>query len=127
MRLLIDTQSILWFESSDNKLPKPIKEIIENPNNECFVSIASLWEMAIKVSREKLNIEMGFENFPAYLLSKGFKILDIKPEHLTILIKLPFHHKDPFDRLIIAQAVLDNLTIISSDDYFSAYPVAVIW
>jgi PIN domain nuclease of toxin-antitoxin system len=73
MRLLIDTQSILWFEASDNKLPKPVKEIIENPDNECCISIASLWEMAIKVSQRKLNIEMGFENFPAYLLSKGLK------------------------------------------------------
>ena len=90
MRLLIDTQSILWFEASDNKLPKSIKEIIENPGNECFVSIASLWEMAIKVGREKLNIEMGFENFPAYLLSKGFKNIRYKPASSHRTYNTPF-------------------------------------
>lgn len=83
--------------------------------------------MAIKVSKEKLIIEIGFENFADYLLANNFKILDIDQSHLIELISLPFHHKDPFDRLIIAQAISNKLTIISSDDYFSVYPISVIW
>jgi len=127
MRLLIDTQAILWFQSSDGKLSNQAKDLIMDQGNTCFISIASLWEIAIKMNLNKLKIEMPFENLPAYLTSKNFEILGLEFSHLKALCSLDNYHKDPFDRLLIAQAVVEQLDIISSDQHFAAYPVNVIW
>jgi PIN domain nuclease of toxin-antitoxin system len=127
MKVLLDTQALLWFQSADSKLSDKARKIIDNSDNSCFVSIVSLWEMAIKVNLNKLNIDIGFDAFPEYLIAENFKILDIKPLHLKGLSKLYAHHKDPFDRLLIAQAITENLAIVSADRHFASYPVKVIW
>ncbi|MFS2188155.1 type II toxin-antitoxin system VapC family toxin [Mucilaginibacter sp. Mucisp84] len=127
MQLLIDTQAILWFQTSHDRLSKTAKQLIENPDNQCYISMASLWEMAIKVALKKLNIEIGYENFYSYLIGKQFEVLDITPYHLSKLISLPHYHGDSFDRLIISQAISKNLTIISADQHFKAYPASVLW
>ncbi|GAA3992216.1 type II toxin-antitoxin system VapC family toxin [Mucilaginibacter dorajii] len=127
MQLLIDTQAILWFQASDDRLSKQAKQLIDDPNNRCYVSIASMWEMAIKVALNKLQIEIGYENLHDYLRASRFDILDINQSHLNKIISLPHHHGDPFDRLIISQAITENLTIISADQHFKAYTVHTLW
>jgi PIN domain nuclease of toxin-antitoxin system len=86
MQLLIDTHAILWYQTSDTRLSKAAKEAIANPLNQCFVSIGSLWEMAIKISLNKLSIEGGFKNFPQYLLNNQFDLLQINSIHLNQLL-----------------------------------------
>ena len=83
--------------------------------------------MAIKVALGKLHIEIGYESFPDYLTDNQFNILNITQAHLNTVSRLPHHHKDPFDRLLIAQAITENLSIISADQHFKSYPVNVIW
>ena len=127
MELLLDTHAILWFQSSNNKLSETAKKLIEDPNNQCYVSFASLWEMSIKVAAGKLQIEKGFNNLYSYLLRNQIRILNPSIKHLNTLIELPHHHKDPFDRLIIAQAIVEGIAIISVDQQFKSYPINVIW
>jgi PIN domain nuclease of toxin-antitoxin system len=129
MRLLIDTHAILWFQLSDSRLSNTAKTLIADPNNQCFISIASLWEMAIKFSskKEKLKFEIGFENFPDYLVNNQFDILQVIPEHLNNYVTLDHHHGDPFDRMLIAQAITEDLILISKDKEFKSYPVNIIW
>ena len=118
----------IWISDDFDEPLEDFKEyIIENPDNRCFVSICSLWEMAIKVGLKKLHIEIGYENFHDYLLNKNFELLNLNPQHLNTLLTLPHHHNDPFDRLLISQAIAKNLTIISADQHFKAYPVTSIW
>jgi PIN domain nuclease of toxin-antitoxin system len=126
MEFLLDTHAILWFQSSNNKLSQIGKQLIEDANNQCYVSFASLWEMSIKVALGKLQIEMGFNNFYNYL-NNQFKILNPNVKHLNTLIELPYYHNDPFDRLLIAQAITENISIISADQHFKSYPINVIW
>jgi len=127
MRLLIDTHAILWFQSSDTNLSNQAKSLIINEENTCFISIISLWEIAIKISLNKLTIGMNLDEFHEYLLMNNFEILNLKFSHIQSLHSLPGHHKDPFDRLLIAQAVSEGLTIISADQHFAAYSVNVTW
>jgi PIN domain nuclease of toxin-antitoxin system len=127
MQLIIDTQAILWFQNADTKLSKKAKDLILNKTNVCFVSIVSLWEIAIKVNLKKLKIGMDFRDFPEYLIDNNFEILNLKFSHLNLLSELGNHHRDPFDRLIIAQAITEDMTVVSSDQHFQAYAVRVDW
>lgn len=122
MRLLLDTQILLWFISGNRKLSLSARRLIEDLSNEKFVSIASLWEIAIKNSLGKLPLNDDFEIlFPAQIYINGFDLLPIKTEHLSELVKLPFHHRDPFDRLLAAQTITENFEIISVDAIFDSY------
>ncbi|MGI4726971.1 MAG: type II toxin-antitoxin system VapC family toxin [Janthinobacterium lividum] len=130
MQYLLDMHIILWVESDSPRLSAKIKAVIGNISNECFVSIASLWEMSIKISSEKLSIDISFLS---YLADNNFKILEVSSTHLNTLLTLPLHHKDPFarfkdpfDRLLIAQAITENFTLISADQYFNAYPINLL-
>src|SRR5690606_23241889 len=107
-------------------LPSAAKQAIENPDALKFVSIASVWEMAIKVSIGKLKFENGFKNFLELIEENGFQILPISTEHALSLATLEFIHRDPFDRLLIAQAKVENLTIITSDENIKQYSVSVL-
>jgi len=127
MELLIDTQAILWFQSSDDRLSNNAKNLILDNKNVCFVSIASLWEIAIKINLNKLNIGMDFRELQDYLSNFDFKILDLKFTHLVNLATLNNYHKDPFDRILIAQAISEGLTIVSIDSYFKSYSVNILW
>jgi PIN domain nuclease of toxin-antitoxin system len=127
MKLLLDTHVIIWFSENDNRLPENIKLIIEQPDTKCWVSTASFWEMAIKVSLNKLQIQRTFSEYESLLVAANINILHIEIEHTAGLLKLPLHHKDPFDRIPVSQAVSENLLIVTKDENFSSYPVKVLW
>jgi len=128
MRALLDTSSFLWFIAGSDKLSLEAREIIEDFNNELVLSVASLWEIAIKVSIGKLELLRQFDQFiPEKLEENEIDIIHVEMAHLSEMMKLPFHHRDPFDRLIIAQSVSENLPVIASDSIFREYPLDIIW
>ena len=128
MKLLLDTHSLIWFLDGNSRLSARARRLMEDENNELFLSVASLWEMAIKSSLGKLEMTQPFdEMFPHQLQENAIEILDISVEHLKAVRILPFHHRDPFDRLIIAQSQVENLPLISVDSAFDAYDVKIEW
>ncbi len=127
MRLLLDTHALLWFYGGDEALPVSLKEFIRNPANTCYVSVASLWEITINVSLGKLEIGRPITELFDFLERNQFWVIPIELAHLLHLQKLPYHHKDPFDRLIIAQALSENLTIATKDQFFSHYGLTLQW
>jgi PIN domain nuclease of toxin-antitoxin system len=127
MNLLLDTHALIWFTEGNDKLSLIAKKQIEDENNNKAISIASLWEIVIKASRTKLGIEKSFVEINQFLLVNNIDVLDIKVSHLDTLLELPNHHGDPFDRLIISQAITENLIVISADRHFKAYSVNVLW
>jgi PIN domain nuclease of toxin-antitoxin system len=97
-------------------------------DNENFVSVVSIWEIAIKYGIGKLNLEIPFDDFiDRQITPNGIQLLDIKLEHLKVVSTLPLHHRDPFDRLLIAQAIVEDIILISTDRVFSLYPVRLMW
>lgn len=100
---------------------------ITNIDNKCYVSIASLWEIAIKINLGKLSIKFSFEKFASFLSDNDIEMLPIAFDHLIQLSSLEKHHRDPFDRIIIAQGMVENLTILTKDQYFPDYPVKTLW
>ncbi len=127
MPYLLDTHALLWFLEDDQQLPPKVAQQIKDVRNKCYVSIASLWEIAIKVKLGKLSIGFPFEKFASYLADNDIELLSISFEHLLQLGNLDLHHRDPFDRLIIAQGLVENLTIITRDDHFKDYTDNVFW
>jgi len=131
MRLLLDTHTFLWFVSDDPQLTSRARAAIEDPANERLLSAASHWEMAIKMSLGKLTLADPFHVFiPRELASNLIDVLPIDLRHSTQVATLPFpanNHRDPFDRLLISQAIADGLPIVSADAKFDAYPVMRIW
>lgn len=128
MRLLLDTHAFLWFIQGNESLSKPAIALIEDPANQKLISIASLWEIAIKVSIGKLEIGISISELEeTQILGNMLNVLNITPKHLNELAKLPFHHKDPFDRLIISQDVSEKIPIISRDKVFSSYSAQLLW
>ncbi|MDO8991982.1 MAG: type II toxin-antitoxin system VapC family toxin, partial [Daejeonella sp.] len=109
------------------ELSDKAKSAIENIKNTKFISIASFWEIAIKSSLGKLKLDIPFQELKFLAINNGFEILPLTFEHTNRLVNLDFHHKDPFDRLIIAQAITDKLTIIGKDRNFAPYSVKIIW
>ena len=127
MNYLLDTHTFLWFSEDHSNLSVTAKNIITDPDNACFISIASIWEMAIKVSLDRLKIGIEFKELEHELEKYGFEILSVSFEHISQLLKLEFHHRDPFDRLLIAQAQAENYALISMDPEFKKYNVNLIW
>ncbi len=128
MKYLLDTHTLLWFLTNDKKLSDRARQLIENSNNESFLSIVSLWEIAIKTALGKLDLAEPFEQmFPKQLQLNRIEVLDITVDSLIKLTTLPFHHRDPFDRLIIAQGLVEEVPIISVDTVFDAYGVDREW
>ena len=131
MKYLIDTHIFLWFVENSVKLRQNVKSIIEDKNSEIFISIASIWEISIKTSSGKLQIKGTFDSIKDDLTDNSIEILPIDFAHTVENNKLPFHHRDPFDRIIIAQAIVENLDFISADavfdDYLAGKSIARIW
>jgi len=127
MKVLLDTHSFLWFLGGDAALSKQARTLIENPRNEKFISIASFWEIAIKNSLGKLTLDVPFAELKTESIKNSFHILPITFEDTLQLNTLPFHHRDPFDRIIISQAMKNNLTLVSRDNNFSLYNVNLLW
>jgi PIN domain nuclease of toxin-antitoxin system len=126
MKLLLDTHVLLWYLDNNPKLPESWKYSIEDRHNSIAVSIASLWEIAIKVSLGKLELQDDLATIEYILRQQDIAFLHIRTPHLLQLLKLPFHHRDPFDRLIIAQAQVEQLTLVSDDGMFTDYSVSLL-
>ena len=128
MRLLLDTSSFLWFIAGSDKLSKNARELMEDFDNKLVLSVASLWELAIKVSIGKLEILEEFDELiPKKIEENEIKVLHIQLSHLSAMMTLPFYHRDPFDRLIIAQSIDEHLPIIANDGLFKHYPLDLLW
>lgn len=128
MRILLDTHTLLWFLCDDPSLSATAKAAIEAAANQKWVSVATCWEMAIKAGLGKLTLgESASVLLKRELPRNNFDLLDIKLEHATAVEALPLHHKDPFDRLLIAQAQLEGLPIVSVDVAFDLYGITRIW
>jgi PIN domain nuclease of toxin-antitoxin system len=127
MNLLLDTHAFLWYISGDAQLPEHVIKAINDQTNRCFISIASIWEIVIKMSIEKLEVIGGFKTIEDFLDNNDFSILPIDLEDTKELLRLEFYHRDPFDRMVIAQALTSDLTVVSKDNYFKSYKVKVLW
>jgi PIN domain nuclease of toxin-antitoxin system len=128
MKYLLDTHTLLWIVTDDKQLSIKAKRYFLNKNNEIYLSIASLWEMAIKISLDKLKINQSLNEFcKEHIIGGNIKILDIKIEHLSKLESLKFKHRDFFDRLLVCQSLVENIAIISKDKVFNKYSVKRIW
>lgn len=125
MNLLLDTHVLLWYLAGDSRLSAGKRNIVEDQANSVFVSVASLWEMAIKASLGKLELMDDIATIESILLGQGFTMLPIQTSHLLCLMDLLFHHRDPFDRLIISQALAEQMTVLSDDGKFGDYPVSL--
>lgn len=128
MNLLLDTHTFLWFWWDAPQLSERAKDEICDASNGKLISTASCWEVAIKVSLRKLDIGGPYRGFiRQHMIRNNFELLQINDEHLSALVDLPFHHRDPFDRMLIAQAFREGIPIVSGDGQFDAYPVDRIW
>lgn len=128
MKLLLDTHAFLWYITNDPLLSQNASSMISDPNNEILVSPASYWETAIKVSVGKYPLHAPFETFITQgIEGNGFKILPIEPRHAAALTSLPFHHRDPFDRMLIAQAKVESIDLVSNDSALDAYGIKRFW
>lgn len=128
MTILLDTCTLLWFVEGSAKLSSRAKAAIENNDNTPMYSIASVWEMAIKIGLRKLVISRPlYPEFADVMTEYGFQQLDISYLHASKVTGLPMHHRDPFDRLLIAQAIVEEIPIVSHDSAFCRYSVHLIW
>ena len=128
MKLLLDTHAFIWYVTNNQKLSVTAQQLINESSNQVLLSIVSIWEMAIKHSVGKLSFELPFEVFVAQQLAlNNFDLLNIKIAHLNVVANLPLHHRDPFDRLIIAQGMVESIPVISTDKIFDSYPVKRLW
>ena len=130
MKVLLDTHAFLWLIAGDASLSPRARDIIEAADNEPLLSAASLWEMAIKVSLGKLTLNFGepfAEAIGGQLRENGVTVLPLNITHIGRVAVMPFHHRDPFDRLIVAQALIESLPIVGRDQAFDSYRVQRIW
>ena len=127
MNLLLDTHTFLWFSEDNPQLSNKAKSLIEDPANICYVSMTSIWEMAIKINIGKLKMKIGFSNLMKELVGRDFEVLPISFEHTLYLTTMELHHRDPFDRLLIAQAMVEELSLVSNEGVFDLYRVKRVW
>jgi len=127
MEYLLDTHTFLWFIGGNNDLSQQAKTIIQKPENTMYLSIASFWEIAIKLNIGKLTIDIPFTELKTEADNNDFRLLPVQYEDTHVLTKLELFHKDPFDRILIAQAIQNNLTVITKDANFETYPIKMIW
>lgn len=113
MQFLLDTHTFIWFINGDSSLPENVLNNIRNINNRCFISIASIWEMAIKMSLGKLELKAEFDKILDILDENDFEILPITFNHIQTLINLPYHHRDPFDRIILISGNIRQLNCLN--------------
>ena len=128
MRLLVDTHALLWAIDSPEKLGRKAREVLKAPGQRIFVSTVSLWEIAIKVSLDRLDLDPDWrEIIESGLAHMHGRWLTIKPTHCGIVATLPWWHRDPFDRMLVAQAISEDLALVTRDRLMGDYGVRVIW
>jgi PIN domain nuclease of toxin-antitoxin system len=128
VKILIDTHVFIWYIQNSERLTSSVATLINDGSNEILFSIASIWEMAIKQSTGKLNLGVPYISFIAEQMKlNNIELLPISLNHIDVVTTLPFHHRDPFDRILIAQAIAENILLVSADSVFSLYPVQSMW
>lgn len=128
MNVLLDTHAFLWFVNDSPRLSQPARVLLESDETQPFISTASLWEIAIKISLGKLSLTQPYETFISQQLAlNGIGLLNIGIEHIVAVANLHFHHRDPFDRLIVIQAKIENMALVSADSIFDIYDIERIW
>jgi PIN domain nuclease of toxin-antitoxin system len=128
MRILIDSHALIWSTVEPERLSRRARQILTDPAHELFFSTASLWELTIKIATGKLRpMGSSIRDVADVLRDRGIQILPIKIGHLERLESLPGHHRDPFDRLLLAQALEEELTVLTSDAMFKRYPAKIVW
>ncbi len=128
MKLLLDTNVFIWLNDAPDRVREAVLTTIANPDNDLFLSLTSIWEMQIKIQLGKLELS---DDLPDILrtqqVDNNLQILTINIEHIWSLENLPYHHRDPFDRLLIAQAQTEGMTLVSTDKVFDLYDVDLLW
>jgi PIN domain nuclease of toxin-antitoxin system len=128
MRALLDTHTFLWFVEGSDRLSRRARAIIDDPSNSLFWSVASMWEVVVKAGTGQLRVVGGnADALLKYMVQNGIDELDISFRHALAVARLPLYHKDPFDRIMVAQAIVEQLVIISADGQLARYPVDVLW
>ena len=128
MRVLLDTHAFLWLITGDARLSEAAQKIYLNPENVLYLSIISLWEICIKNSLEKISLKNGWlETIQEEMQTNTIQWLAVEIEHCAKVIDLPFHHRDPFDRMLIAQSIVEDLAIITRDNRLTAYGIRCMW
>lgn len=124
-RVLLDTHTLIWYRSGDNSLSKTAKKIIED--SELFISYASIWEISLLVEKGRILLNEGVTSFIENLLADNFTLLQFKPADFQTLLELPKIHKDPFDRILIAQAINHKLNMVTKDGLIKKYSIQTLW
>ena len=127
MKLLLDTHAFLWFVTGDRRLSRKARRAVEAPPSELLISTASVWELAIKASLGRLTLPKSVHDYFDDKIAAGFIILPVEWVHAARVAELPFHHRDPFDRLIIAQGLVESIAIVSGDPEFTMYGARIVW
>jgi len=128
VRLLLDTHALLWFSAGDKRVSRKAKDLIADPENELLLSLASVWEISIKSSLGKLALPDTVDRFiDSARQHVPFRLLPIELSHVFRVARLSMHHRDPFDRLLVAQALVEGVPIVGSDEQFDGYDVERLW
>lgn len=127
MRVLLDTHAFLWSIAEPAKLSKRAARVVEDGKNELLLSTASLWEIVLKAQAGKLQLPAGPGFLAEHMARLGVASLPVEAGHVLALLRLPLHHRDPFDRLLVAQCQVENLTILTADDAIRQYAVQAVW
>jgi PIN domain nuclease of toxin-antitoxin system len=129
MRVLLDSHALLWFLLGDaDRFPVHVRDLIDDPRTHVAVSVTSLWELMLKATAGRLRLPDAPERFLIDLPSEaGFRVIDVQPRHVAALVDLPQIHRDPFDRMLVAQALVEDLDLVTSDETLRSYPVRSLW
>jgi PIN domain nuclease of toxin-antitoxin system len=127
VRYLLDTHAFLWIAEDDPRLEANVRALFSDVENDIFLSAASVWEMAIKTSLGKLTLGTPLARLVGGGVERGIRVLEVSCEHAYQVEHLPFHHRDPFDRLLVAQASHEGMRVVSRDPELDAYPVTRVW
>jgi PIN domain nuclease of toxin-antitoxin system len=127
VKLLLDTHALLWFAADDRRLSRRAAKAMDADDAELFVSAATVWELAIKTSLGRLTLPLTVDRYLAAKLGEGYRLLDVTWVHAARTEGLPWHHRDPFDRLLAAQAIVESLPVVTKDSVFRKYGVKTVW
>lgn len=127
MNLLIDTHALIWFVAGDRRLGKAARAAMEHDRARLHISAVSVWELVIKAARGRIDLRFPVQRYLADRLDEGYAVLRVEGTHAAAVEHLPFHHQDPFDRLLVAQALSERMPIVTRDRVFKKYGVDVVW